>query len=349
MDFDTIHKVTFDGEWPIEGIRAALTGAKRAVLVAHTNADGDAVGSMLGMAAVLRHATACMVTPLLPDGCPDDLAWLPSSDTILSGTADTDRCREAMAAADLVVALDVNDFSRTGILAESLAASNARKVLIDHHIGPNQSQFDLIVSEHTASSTCELVYWTVREALGRDAIDRDAATCLYTGICTDTGTFSYSNDRPSIYMASAELMGYGIDPMEINRQIKNVFTLPRLRFFGHAMANLMKVYADKGVALMVITAADMKAWGVESSELTGLINEVMKLRDIDCGILVREETTCAGSKVRLSLRSKTQYDVNILAGELFGGGGHTRAAGATSLHPLDETVAIVKKHIGLED
>jgi phosphoesterase RecJ-like protein len=137
--------------------------------------------------------------------------------------------------------------------------------------------------------------------------------------------------------------------MYINRSIKNVFSEARLRFFGYAMAHRLTVYEGPQVALMVLTAKEIADGGVESSELTGLINEVMKLRSIDCGILVREETTCAGSRVRLSLRSKERYDVNLLASEMFGGGGHKRAAGATSTVTLAETVKIVKQRLNLED
>ena len=138
----------------------------------------------------------------------------------------------------------------------------------------------------------------------------------------------------------AELLDYGIDPMAINRSIKNVFTLPRLRFFGFAMANRLEVHGD--VALMRLSRADIESYGMKSPELTGLINEVMLLRDVDCGILVREEV----DSVRLSLRSKSRYDVNQIASRLFGGGGHARAAGATSHLPFEATIDTVKQHFG---
>ena len=340
MHIATCKEAVFASQWPIAALRDALTGAGRVVVVAHMNADGDAVGSVLGLTAVLRRTVQATVIPLLPDGCPDELAWLPGSDTIASGAADPDLCRSAIEQADLVVALDVSSLDRTGRLADDLKRSTARKLLIDHHIDPASDMFQLMVSEPEASSTCELVYWTMREAFGREAFDREAATCLYAGICTDTGTLSYSNDRASVYLAMAELLDYGIDPMAINRSIKNVFTLPRLRFFGFAMANRLEVHGD--VALMRLSRADIESYGMKSSELTGLINEVMLLRDVDCGILVREEV----DSVRLSLRSKSRYDVNQIASRLFGGGGHARAAGATSHLPFEATIDTVKQHFG---
>ena len=343
MQIERKHKVLFDHVWDVAAVRRAFDSARRVVLVAHQNADGDAVGSLTGMYALLRELTTATVTPLLPDGVPDELAWLPNTDCVLSGRTDGARCREVIAEADLVVGLDISNLDRTGVLAESLKASKACKLLVDHHIGPEQ--LDIVVSEPELSSTCELVYWLMGEAYGYDIFTPAAAESLYTGLCTDTGNFAYSNTRASLYLAAADLSQCGIDPTEVNRKIRNVFTLPRLRFFGHAMAERLKVYDKQQVALMVLSAREIASFGVSSAELTGLINEVMKLRDIDCGILVREEE----DRVRLSLRSKSHYDVDALARELFGGGGHKRAAGATSTLPLDETVAKVKQQLGLRD
>ena len=349
MQIERKYTVGFDSEWDVAAVRDAVRGARRAVLVAHTNADGDAVGALTGMYQLLRQVGVATVTPLLPDGVPDELAWVPCADAVVDGETRADRCREAIGAADLIIGLDISGFGRTGRLESWLRESPARKLLVDHHEQPERGSFDTVVSEPSASSTCELVYWLMREAFGSEVFTAGAAESLYTGICTDTGTLSYSNERQSVYLAIAELLQYGVDPMRVNRSIKNVFSEERLRFFGYAMAHRLTVYEGPQVALMVLTARDMADGGVQSAEMTGLINEVMKLKSIDCGILVREETTCAGSKVRLSMRSKERYDVNLLAAEMFGGGGHKRAAGATSTASLEETVKIVKQRLNLED
>lgn len=339
MEIGCKYQVPLTDGWTPEGLRALLEGAKRTVVVAHTNADGDAVGSLTGLYAALRDMTGATVTPLLPDGCPDDLAWLPNTDRIIDCGRQPELAARLVAEADLVVATDLNGLDRTGRMSEAFLASKARKVLIDHHVGPRSEQFDVVVSDDGISSACELAYWTLRQTFGPSAIGREAAESFYTGICTDTGTFSYSNTRQSVYLAAAELLTRGIDPMAINRRIKNVFSVARLQFFGHAMSRLMTVYPEKQLALMVIRDSDMKQYGVESPELTGLVNEVMRLRDIDCAVLIREEER----SVRLSLRSKEHIDVNLLARELFDGGGHERAAGATSHLSLDETVQHVKQ------
>lgn len=364
MEIECGYKVDFVDGWQPEALRECLAGARRVVMTAHTNADGDAVGSLTGMYALLRRVTELLsnqvtessihsvtqplghlvtITPMLPDGCPEDLAWLPHTDLILSGKSDLERCQQAIAEADLIICMDLNNLDRTGVLADALRASKAKRILFDHHIGPDRENFDLVVSDPDISSTCELIYWAFRKTYGHKVFDEDSATSLFTGLCTDTGTFSYSNHRQSVYLAAAELSQMGIDPKDINHKIKNVFTEARLRFFGYAMSELLTVYSEHDTALMVIHKEDMQRFGVESADLTGLVNEVMKLRDIDCAILVREED----NKVRLSLRSKYITDVNQMANELFGGGGHTRAAGATSTLSLAETVKKVKKHLGL--
>ena len=345
MQIDYRHTITFDGGWNAAEVRDALAKARNIVMVAHTNADGDAVGALASMYCLLQQVTSATVTPMLPDGCPKEYVWLPCTDHILSGTTQHEACFEAIGKADLTIGLDISSLDRTGNLADALRAATPNRILIDHHIGPDRESFGIVVSEPEISSTCELVYWLMREVYGRDIFTPEAATCLYTGLCTDTGTFAYSNTHASLYLAATELIGYGIDPMEINNSIRNVFSEARLKFFGYAIAERLKVYPEQRVALMVLTAKEMAERGVVSSDLTSLINEVMKLHDVDCSVLVREEK----GRVRLSLRSKRMYDVNRLASEMFGGGGHERAAGATSLLSLDETVAIVKQKLHLEN
>ncbi|MBR1550211.1 MAG: DHH family phosphoesterase [Bacteroidales bacterium] len=344
MKIECKSTVELVGGWSPEALRQRLEGARSIVMTAHTNADGDAVGSLTGMYAILRRVTQAELVSMLPDGCPEDLAWLPHTEQILNGKKDIDRCREAIEKADLIVAMDLSTLDRTGVLADLLQKVKASRILFDHHVGPDRGSFEMVMSDTDISSTCELIFWTMSQTFGMDAIGMDAATSLYTGICTDTGTFSYSNRNESLYLAAACLSQMGIDPMEINHQIKNVFSFNRLQFFGYAMSQLLTEYPAQEMALMVIRQKDMDRYKVESSELTGLVNEVMKLRDIDCAILIREEE----DRVRLSLRSKSKVDVNQLSHKLFDGGGHERAAGATSHLSLDATVEKVKKELGLK-
>lgn len=342
MTIETKRTITVVDGWDAKTFVRLVGEARQIVLVAHTNADGDAVGSVTGMFGILRHvAPHAVLHAMLPDGLPGDYDWLPGSEFILSGRSDMDACRSAIANADLIIGLDIAGLNRTGTLEPLLRDAHCGKILIDHHEAPRREDFDVVVSDPGISSTCELVYWLCRMLWGCEVIDRDVATSLYTGLCTDTGTFSYSNRRASLYIAAAEMTERGIDPMAINQRIKNVFTPARLQFFGYAISQLLTVDATSHTALMVIAKEDMERYGVTSHELTGLVNEVMRLRDTECAILIREEE----GLVRLSLRSKTTTDVNRLAQELFDGGGHERAAGATSHLSLQATVERVKEAI----
>ena len=347
MVIDYKYTAEIGARWDADALRALFAGARSVVMVAHMNADGDAVGSLTGFHSLLASHTTARLAMLLPDGCPDDYRWLPHTDLILSGQDHPDECRQAIAAADLIVCLDLADLGRTGRLADLLRAADCTRLLIDHHehspLKIQNSEFNLEVVDPDISSACELVYWLGRDLWGLDAFGPDAATSLYTGLCTDTGTFAYSNRHASLYLAAAHLSQCGIDPMDLNRRIRNTFTPERLRFFGHAMSHLLEIHPEQSIALMTIRECDMQAYGVASPDLTGLVNEVMRLRDTDCAILLREE----GDKVRLSLRSKTRYDVNRMARDLFDGGGHERAAGATSRLSLADTLAKVKRHLGL--
>lgn len=336
--------VDCEGFSQLERLRAVLEGAQRVALLAHMNADGDAVGSLTGLADVLRRMTGAAVTPMLPDGCPSDLAWMPGADLVLNGQTQAEACRSALAEADVVIGTDFNSPTRVGSLEEPLRQSRATKVVIDHHHDPETAAFDMVFSAPSMSSACELVYWTVRGLWGPACVGRDAATSLYAGLRTDTGGMAYSNTETSLYLAAAELIATGIDPMAINRDINNTFSPERMRFYGFALSQRLDIDAARGTALMTIAQSDMRAFGVSSADLTGLVNEVMRVRCVECAVLVREEE----GRVRLSLRSKDRTDVHRMAAELFGGGGHTRAAGATSHLPLDETVRLVREKLNMQ-
>ena len=346
MEIVVSSNVVCDGFSQLAEVKALLEASRRTVVIAHQNADGDAVGSLTACYALLCAHTGATVTAMLPDGVPDELAWLPHTDAVLDGKRDNEACVSALQEADVVLGTDFNVPSRVDNLSPALTASQARKILIDHHHEPDTKSFDIVLSMPSISSACELVYWTMRALWGREAMTPDVATSLYAGLRTDTGGMAFSNSQPSLYLAAAELVQCGIDPAAINQQINNVFTPERLMFYGYAFSRLLTVYPAQRLALMVIHRADMEAYGVASSDLTGLINEVMRLRDTECAVLIREEV----GRVRLSFRSKTTTDVNRIARELFTeGGGHIHAAGATSRLSLDETVATVKRKFDIND
>lgn len=321
----------------IETIRRWTAQARRIVLVSHMNADGDACGSLLGMTLQLSHCTAsASVTPILPNGCPATFGWLPGSERILSGETQRELCSRAIAEADLLICLDLNCASRTDFLRDDIVRASAAKLLVDHHHSPALEEFDLVISDPDISSTCELCTWLSEALWDNQYMDADAATCLYTGLRTDTGGFAFSCSRPSCFEAAARLVAYDIQPAEIHNRIMNTFTTRRMAFYGFALSQRLRVYTDRKTALFAFSLDDQRRFGVGGEEMEGLVNYTLMMKDIEVGALLREEE----GRTKVSFRAKGDTDVNLLARQL-GGGGHTKAAGATCLMPFDEAVAAV--------
>lgn len=313
----------FDNQ-SLASFKGALGDARKVVIVSHRNADGDAVGSSLGMWHLLRSMGHDAVV-LLPDGCPATFrSWMPGSDAILNGTTQTAECAAAVAAADLLIGVDFNKLYRISVLADIVAGAQCKKVLIDHHEGPEADKFDIVFSQPSISSTCELCYWLINALRVDECVSREVAICLFTGIRTDTGGFQYSCSHPSLYEAVSVLIAKDIEPDRINHLIFDDFSERRLRFFAFAIEQRMRVFHDQQFAYIYITHSDMQEWGILPEDVEGLVNYTLKMSDIEVGVLIREEPT----RTKLSFRAKFHYNVEQIAREHFGGGGHIKAAGA---------------------
>lgn len=330
----------------LENIRKWIAEASRMVLLSHMNADGDACGSLLGLLRQLDQCApqALSIIPVLPNGCPRNFAWLPGSERILSGDTQREQCEQAIAEADLVIGLDFSDASRIDFLQQALLQSKAHKILIDHHHNPATDQFDVIVSDPDISSTCELVVWLGQALWGHRYMDCEAARCLYAGLNTDTGGFAFSCDQSSCFEAAAYLVGYGIQPAEIHNLIINTFSVNRMRFYGFALSERLFLYPEQRVGLFHFSLDDQRRFGVGGEDMEGLINYTLMIREIEVGVLVREEV----GRTKVSLRAKYDVDVNLIARQL-GGGGHTKAAGATCYNTFAETLATVKQLLGIQN
>ena len=222
----------------------------RIVVVSHTNPDGDAVGSSLAWAEVLRslgHEVLCIV----PNKYPYFLDWMPGIDEVVIFKNDAEgRARQAVEAADVIFCLDFNAISRLENLSETIAANTtACRVLIDHHLQPDTG-FDIAFSHPESSSTCYLVYRLVEALYGREAITRRMAELLYVGMMTDTGNFAFSHLTPDLFRAVADLVEKGISIPEIHNNVYNAYTEGRARLFGYAINRKMELIEDGTVAYM---------------------------------------------------------------------------------------------------
>ncbi|MBQ0016834.1 MAG: DHH family phosphoesterase, partial [Bacteroidales bacterium] len=308
------------------------------VIVSHTNADGDAMGSALGMRHVLeRNGQHCTV--MLPNGCPKVFSWMPQSESILCGDSQIVLCKKAIDQADLILGIDFNQLSRIDCLSEIVRNAAIPKILIDHHHAPNLSEFDLVLSEPDLSSACELCHWITVATFGKEIEDSTIATCYYTGISTDTGGFAYSCNRSSVFEAAAELVGLGIDAADIHNKICNTFSIDRMQLWGFAISQRLRIFPEQKFAYFYFSQQDLQQYAACAEDVEGLVNYTLMMQQIEVGCLIREET----NRVKVSMRSKADVDVRMIAQTYFDGGGHTKAAGATSTMPLNQTIAKVEE------
>ena len=323
-----------------------IAEARNILLVSHMNADGDACGSLMGLTLLFDQASmiGCSVTPVLPNGCPKNFEWLPESGRIVKGESDTQAWERMTEEADLIVGVDMNAASRTDMLAEPLRKARCHKVLIDHHHNPDREEFELVFSDPDISSSCELVLWLSQAMWGDRFLNREVSTCLYAGLSTDTGGFAFSCEQPSCFEAASMLVRYDIHPAEIHNLIINTFSVNRMQFYGFALSERLRIYPDQRVALMAFSLDDQKRFGVGGEDMEGLVNYTLMMKEMEVGALLREEV----GRTKVSLRAKYEVNVNHIAQQL-GGGGHTKAAGATCKMPLDETLRAVEKLLGVEN
>ena len=309
-------------EQNIDAVGKIMKNADRFVVVAHKNPDGDAVGSSLAMCRYLRNIGKD-VKVVLPNAFPAFLNWMPGADEILFYDADKETCDNVIASADVLVCLDFNVFSRTGDVAPVLVASKATKVLIDHHLQPS-GEFDILISHPEACSTCELVF-RVANALGAcDAMDFEFAQCVYTGMMTDTGAFAYASTRKDVYLIIAELLDKGIDKDWIYRKVFYNFSVTKMRLWGYAMYDKLKVYNKYNAALITLSHSELMRFYASKGDTEGLVNQPLQIKGVRFSCFLREESP---GKVNVSLRSVDDFPCNSVAAEFFNGGGHKNASG----------------------
>ena len=295
----------------IERLREMLARpGQRIVVVSHTNPDGDAVGSSLAWAEVLRtmgHAVTCVV----PNKYPYFLDWMPGIDEVVIFKTDTEgRARDTIA-----------------------ANTTARRVLIDHHLSPDEG-FDLMFSHPDSSSTCFLVYSIVEAMCGAGAITRRMAESLYVGMMTDTGNFAFSFLTPELFRAVAVLVEKGISIPDIHNSVYNAYTEGRARLFGYAINRKMEVIQDGTVAYMSLLENEMRRFQFQQGDSEGFVNYALTIKKVKMSAMFLAHRKF----IRVSLRSRGDVDVNLFARKYFSGGGHKNAAGGKSFVSMQETI-----------
>ena len=256
----------------IEQLRDYIEKPQRVVILSHTNPDGDAIGSSLAWAEVLkRHGHD--VTCVLPNKFPYYLDFMPGCGDMVIYKSDSEgRAAEAVRNADLIFCLDFHSLSRLDALGDMIAANTtAKRVLIDHHLNPSE-QFDIMFSHPESSSTSYLVYKLIEALWGAQSVTATQAEVLYVGMMTDTGNFSFSNLTPELYESLAVLCGTGINIPQIYNNVYNSFTEGRARLFGYTINRKMKLLRKGTVAHMSLTEEEMRRFWFQQGDSEGFVN-----------------------------------------------------------------------------
>ena len=313
-------------------INHLLTSVKNILITSHHNPDGDAVGSALALYNLLKKENY-NVDVILPNGFPGFLKWMTGSDEILIYNRKKRRCDKIIESADLIFCLDYNALSRVGDMTKALTNAKAPKIMIDHHLQGGE-EFDFVISTIHTSSTAELVYDFIGEIGLISKVDKSIAECIYTGIMTDTGSFSYSCNYRKTFEITAELLKQGIDIEKIHRLVYDTYSEERMRLLGFCLSERLVVIDKYRTAYIYLSKEDLDKFNYRVGDTEGVVNYALSIEKVVFAALI----TMRSDHVRISFRSKGDFSVNDFARKHFEGGGHKNAAGGNCYLSLDEAI-----------
>jgi phosphoesterase RecJ-like protein len=328
----------------ISDIKSLLNSPKNIVIVPHKNPDGDAMGSTLGLYHYLKSYNHNAVV-IAPNDYPDFLKWLPGDNTVLKFESQQEESKALIEKADVLFTLDFNAFHRAGNdMAEVLEASDATKLMIDHHQQPDDYA-KFTYSDVTMSSTCEMVFNFIEMLDDTDKIDEKIATCLYVGIMTDTGSFRFKATTSQTHFVIGSLIEKGANNSEIHNNIFDTNSYSRLQLLGRAMSNL-KVIPELRTAYITLSQAELDEFNFKKGDTEGFVNYALSLKGIIFAAIFIESKK--DDIIKISLRSKGEFSVNAFSRAHFHGGGHTNAAGGRSetdmVTTIDKFISILPQY-----
>lgn len=329
-----------------EKLKCLINDAQRVAITCHVSPDGDAIGSTLALWHVLTAMgkNVCVITP---DQSPKSLSFLAGVDRIIAATCNPEAARRKFKKADLIFCLDFNTLSRVDRMADLLKNSSAKKVLIDHHLDP-ESFADITISQPKMSSACLLLYRVLLQ-LGYDKyIDKHTAECLYTGMMTDTGNFTYNSSDPDIYIVIAQLIKKGINKDAIYTIVCNTKNESCLRINGYALSKKMMLYPQHHAALIVLSREEMSSYNYQKGDTEGLVNMPLSIPGIIYSAFIRDDYDEAG-RINVSMRSKGNFPVNKVCEAHFNGGGHKNAAGGEYYGNITEAQQTFESLLSIND
>ena len=325
----------------IEEAKRMFEQCKNVVIATHSSADGDAIGSSLGLYEYLKKKGKD-VKVIVPNYFPDFLKWMKDADQIIQYDRHRAQAKLYIDRADLIACLDLNEPKRMDDLAVPVQKANAKRIMIDHHLNPDRF-CDLTISYPNASSASELVFRLIDAIGGTSQLTKAGAEDIYAGMCTDTGKFSFNSNDPDIFYIIAELLKKGIDKDKIIRNIYNNYTEGRFRLLGYILSQKLQVLEDYHVAFFTLTKDELNQFKYLKGDTEGVVNMPLEIKGIKLSIFLREDTE--KPRILCSLRSVDDFPANKVAAEFFNGGGHLNAAGGQLPCSLDEAVELIHKAI----
>lgn len=317
----------------ISAIQNLLATPKKIAIIPHRSPDGDAMGSTLALYHFLLKLNH-KPTVISPNDFPNFLAWLPSSETVLIYENDKATCTKILHDAEIVFTLDFNALHRTGEMEQVLNKLSVPMIMIDHHQKPD-TYATYTYSDTAIGSTCEMIYNFISFLDKKQLIDKTIATCIYTGITTDSGSFRFPSTTSTTHRIVAELIDLGIENSAIHNSLFDDNSYNRLQLLGRALQN-MKVFPEFKTSYTCLTQKELDEFHYEKGDTEGVVNYGLTIKGIHFAAIFIEHRD--ENIIKISFRSQGTFDVNQFAREHFNGGGHINAAGGKSYESMKATL-----------
>ena len=324
----------------VNNLKKIISQPKNIVITTHRGPDGDAMGSSLALYNLLINI-GHKVNVITPNDYASFLNWMPGNDTVIEYDGNEEKSILITSKADIIFMLDFNSINRLDNFSQTVSDSKAFKVLIDHHQDPDMEIADLIFSDSTSCSTAQLLYELIEAMNMTNDINMDIAECLYVGIMTDTGSFKYNSTTSRTHNVIANLIDKGARNSKIHDLIYDNSSADRMKLLGYCINDKLLLYPENNAAIISLTDEELNRFNFKKGDTEGIINYALAIKGIIFAVLIVQR----GDIVKLSLRSKGNFKVNLIANKYFNGGGHTNASGGMTYMTVNETIKKVESII----
>lgn len=309
-----------------------IEACEHPLIISHKNPDGDAIGSSLGLKFFLKKLGK-KPNIIVPDSFPDFLDFLPGAKNIKLFDRQRETSLRILEEADLIFFLDFNSLKRIDELGVLAGNKQVPKIMVDHHPFPD-SIYDYKYHRVNVSSTSELIYEFCRLLFPTVPLKADAATCLYAGLSTDTGTFRH-NIHEYTHQTAGALFQAGADHASVIQHIFDSNSVHRMRLMGFCLFEKLVILPEYETAYIALSREEMNAFHHRKGDTEGFVNQALSVEGVKMAVLFTEQ---GENLTKLSLRSKGDFAINGFAQQFFNGGGHKNAAGGTFEGPLDKAI-----------